>query len=116
MKSAEVMNEVGKKRKHPIKDDRREFERLLEEKITKNYLRKCVNIHTVKAAGEEILEEKPHFKEALGYITLAPRYIYDFLKRGLVPPLVVVAPGGQLFRFFSLLRVNQHPTGRCREW
>ena len=60
------MNEVGKKRKRPINDERRKFELLLAERITENYLRRCVNVHSVKAAGEEILEEKPHFKEALG--------------------------------------------------
>ena len=64
-----------------IEDERRAFERLLEERITSNYLRRCVNVHTVKSAGEEILEKSPHFKEALGPIKLAPRYVYGFLKR-----------------------------------
>ena len=64
IKSAEVMNEVGKKRKRPIKDERKELE-LLAEKITENYLRRCVNVHSVKTVGKEILEEKPYFKEAL---------------------------------------------------
>ena len=66
IKSAEVMNEVSKKRKRPIKNERREFELLLAEKINEKYLRRCVNVHSVKAAGEEILEENPHFREALG--------------------------------------------------
>ena len=66
IKTAESMNEVGKKRKQSIKNERKEFESLLQEKLTDNYLRKYVNLHTVKAAVEEILEEKSHFKEALG--------------------------------------------------
>ena len=35
------------KRKPQIRDEMREFERLLQNKITANYLRRCVNVKTV---------------------------------------------------------------------
>ena len=57
MKTAQSMNEVGQKRKRSMKNERQEFEGLLQEKITANYLRKCVNIHTVKVNISTRLEK-----------------------------------------------------------
>ena len=61
MKTAQSMNEVGQKRKRSMENERQEFEGLLQEKITANYLRKCVNIHTVKAVNISTRLEKKRF-------------------------------------------------------
>ena len=66
----------GRKRKNLMKEERKQFERLLDEKLRTNFLRKSVNFSTVKKNVEDILESNPEYKEVMGNITFGGDYIY----------------------------------------
>ena len=79
--AAEKSTENGKKRKRLVKDELMEFERILDEKLRNDFLKKNVTLQKVQKIAKEILETNPEYRAVMGKIRFGEDYCYGFLKR-----------------------------------